>query len=215
MKKILIVMLMLVTATVAKSQITHTASGTEDKKASAILAEAAKKMNGPPVAFTVTMVNRDSQKKETARQTAQVLYSKGKYRVSFPSNILYSDGKSIWHWNQDVSEVVVQNVGETEDLMNPALLLSTYQKNFKAKYIRSEADGSSVIDLTPKKSRSYHKIRVIISKNSLPVRMEIHNYDATVGEFIVSGFKSGISCNDKDFVFDASAHKNVEIIDMR
>ena len=201
----------------AAAQITHTASGDVDKTAQTLLQKAAKVFDGKAVSFSVTMVNFDTQKKETARTTAQVLYHKGRYRVTAPDQVLYCDGKAVWHWNKDVDEVVVNPLSDDDDnLINPAYLLKSYDKNFRPKYIRTDDDGTAIVDLQPKKSKSYHKLRLLINEKTGHLqRMEIHNYNGSRGEYRLSGFKTGVSCKDTDFTFDATANKNVEIIDMR
>lgn len=199
------------------AQITHKASGDTDETASAVLKRASDKLNGKAVGFTVTMINKDSDKKETARLSATVVYSKGRYRVEQDRNVLYCDGKAIWHWNKDAGEVTVNPVTDgDDDLMNPAKLLANYQKNFKAKYIRTEEDGTAVIDLTPYKGMSYYKIRLLVmEKTGIVKSMELHNYDGSRGEYRISNFKQGIAVSDKDFSFDRNANPAVEVIDMR
>ena len=67
------------------------------------------------VSFSVTMINRDSQKKETARQKADVLYSKGRYRVTAGNQTLYSDGSSVWQWDKSTNEVTINTVAQGGD----------------------------------------------------------------------------------------------------
>lgn len=217
MKRFLPIFLLCLLSAPLSAQITHTSSGDVDKTAQQLLKKAAAVFDSKAVSFSVTMVNFDTQKKETARATAQVLYSKGRYRVTAPQQVLYSDGKAVWHWNQEVHEVVVNALTDEEDnLVNPAHLLKSYEKNFRPKYIRTEADGTAIVDLQPKKSKSYHKLRLAINeKNGHLIRMEIHNYDGSRGEYRLSAFKTGVRCSDADFVFNAAANKGVEIIDMR
>lgn len=200
------------------AQITHTANGNVDENANKILTKASNKFESTSaVSFTVTMINKDSNKKETGRQKADVLYSKGKYRVTAPDQVLYSDGTGVWHWNKQTKEVTVNKMASAEDdLMNPAKLLANYKKNFKAKYIRQEDDGTAVVDLTPFKSKSYYKIRLLINANSgMLKRMEIHNYDSSCGIYEISAVNTGAKCSASDFVFDAASNKGVEVIDMR
>ena len=98
--------------------------------------------------------------------------------------------------------------------MNPGALLANYTKNFKAKYIRKESNGDAVIDLTPKKSKSYYKIRFIINSNNVIRRMEMHNYDSSSAEYDVSKFTTA-KVNANTFVFPQKENPDVEVIDMR
>lgn len=217
MKRLIFAIVAFLLALPMQAQISHTASGDVDEAAAAILKTASAKLNGKGVSFTVTMINKNSEKKETARMTAKVLYCKGKYRVEQDRQVLYSDGQSVWHWNKDVGEVTVSKlVDGDDDLLNPAKLLANYKKNFKEKFIRVEEDGTAVIDLTPKKSKSYHKIRILVDEKSGIIKsMELHNYDGSRGEYRVSNFKQGVKTTDQDFCFDQHANPAVEVIDMR
>jgi outer membrane lipoprotein-sorting protein len=216
MKRTILILLLLFCATTLTAQITHTAQGNYDKNADEILKKASKKIdNASGVTFTVTMTNKDSNKKATAKMTADVIYQQGKYRVTFGDNVIYCDGTATWHWNKDANEVVVNTITDSQDdLMNPGALLANYTKNFKAKYIRKESNGDAVIDLTPKKAKSYYKIRFIIGSNGIVKRMEMHNYDSTAAEYEVSKFNTAkVTLNT--FVFPQKENTGVEIIDMR
>lgn len=197
------------------AQLTHTDKGSVDKQAGEILKKAAAKMSGT-VSFTVTVVNRDANKKETLRQKADVLYNSPRYRMKSGDLEIYCDGKNVWNFNKPTNEVVVAPMTSTDDdLTNPANLLKNYSKNFRAKLIRIEDDGTAVIDLQPNKSRAYHKVRLFVnSKTYMLKKLEQHNYDSSRGEFTVSNFKN-TTATDTDFTFDTKSHPNVEVVDMR
>ncbi len=217
MKRLTLLLLALSTIFLANAQITHTSKGQVDQNAEKYLKKAYDKINGGGVSFSVTMVSKDSNKKETARHKADVLFNRGKYRGTFGTNVIYCDGATTWHWDKEVNEVVVNKASTAEDdLMNPAAILANYKKNFNAKFIRKEQNGNAVIDLTPKKSKSYYKIRLIVNAESgIMNKMEVHNYDSSSADYIVSSFKSGVKTSDTDFKFTKSANDGVEIIDMR
>ena len=199
------------------AQITHTANGDVDQNASKVLKQAVGKLNAAPVSFNVTMISKNSKKKEVSRQKVQVLFNKGKYKVQADNHMFYCNGKDIWHWDKASNECILNKMTEDEyDLMNPAALLSNYAVNYKAKYIRMENDGTAVIDLTPKKGRSFYKIRVLVNTNNGQLKsLTMHNYDSSCAEYQISEFKSGVAATDADFVFPASKNPKVEVIDMR
>lgn len=212
----LAVMVALAAPTMA--QLTHTAHGTVDENAKNILKKAANKFNGSAVSFDVTMITRNEQKVETGKVTAQILYKSPKYRVTEKDKqTLYCDGAAIWHWNKGTNEVTVNKPSDSDDdLMNPAKLLANYEKHYRAKYIRQEDNGTAVIDLTPLKAKSYHKLRLLINaKTGTLIKMEVHQFSGARIEYTVSAFKSGVACTDADFRFDASKAPGVEVIDMR
>ena len=217
MKKLVVTLLLVFFALGCVAQITHTAEGNIDTQAQKILKKASSHFTGKAVSCKVTMLSRNASKKETARAEVQLLYHKGKYRIIGGDQELYCDGNSVWHLQKEVNEVVVSKMVESDDdLMNPGRLLTHYTKSFRPKYIRTEEDGTAIIDLQPKKNKSYHKIRLFVNeKTGTLKKMELHNYDGTQGEFLISQFKTGVSCSDNDFTFNPATHKDVEVIDMR
>lgn len=199
------------------AQITHTTNGNVDRQAEAVLKRASQKLSAKPIAFQVTITDKDANKKVTSTTKANVLYSNNRYRVEFDNQTLYCDGKTLWHWTKDANEVVITSASNAQaDLMNPAALLNNYAKMFRAKYIRKDNDGSAVIDLTPLKSQSYYKIRFLINTGDDIIKsMTMHNYDSSESTYVISNFQSGVSVKDSDFTFATAAHPKTEIIDMR
>ena len=196
------------------AQITHSNQGQVDKTADALMKKAAGKFGN--VSFSVTATVLDSKKKETLRQSAQVLYCKGHYRVTVADQEIICDGTTVWQWNKSAKEVVVNNMSNDDmNLFNPARLLASYDKNFRAKYIRTDDDGTAVVDLQPRSAHSFHKIRLfIVEKSGLLRRIEVHKYDSGREVYDISNFKNA-GTPASQFTFDAAKHPGVEVIDMR
>ena len=216
MKKILTsVLLLFALLGTMQAQITHASQGRLDENATEALKKASDRFN-QNVSFTVTLTTYDSQRKETGSHKAEVRYNKGKYRLAMPDQELISDGTTVWHWNKQAKEVTVNNLGDDDiDLMNPGRLLANYNRSFKAKYIRTDDDGTAVIDLQPRSARSYHKIRLLIDEESgVLKRMEVHKFDSSREVYDITDFKRTANAASQ-FMFDAAKHPDVEIIDMR
>lgn len=198
-----------------QAQISHASQGRLDENATEALKKASARFN-QNVSFTVTLTTLDSQHKMTGKQSAQVRYHKGKYRLTVPDMEIISDGTTVWQWNKKAGEVAITNVTEDDiDLLNPGRLLANYDKSFKAKYIRTEDDGTAVIDLQPRSTRSYHKIRLFIKEDDgLLRRMEVHKYDSSREVYDVTDFVRTSNAASQ-FTFDPKAHPDVEVIDMR
>ena len=196
------------------AQITHSNQGQVDKTADALMKKAAGKFGN--VSFSVTATVLDSKKTETLRQSAQVLYCKGHYRVTVADQEIICDGTTVWQWNKSAKEVVVNNMSNDDmNLFNPARLLASYDKNFRAKYIRTDDDGTAVVDLQPRSARSFHKIRLfMVEKSGLLRRMEVHKFDSGREVYDISNFKNA-GTSASQFTFDAAKHPGVEVIDMR
>ena len=215
MKKLFLIVLMALMGGVAQAQITHASQGRLDETATEVLQKAAARFD-KNVSFTVTMTILDAKKVEKARQSAQVRYNKGKYRLTLPDQELISDGTTVWHWNKAAKEVTINNMSDDDiDLLNPGRLLAGYNKSFKAKYIRTDDDGTAIIDLQPRSTRSYHKIRLFIKEDDgLLRRMEVHKYDSSRENYDITDFQRASNAASQ-FTFDPAKHPGVEVIDMR
>ncbi len=199
----------------ANAQITHASQGRLDENATEVLKKAAARFD-KNVSFTVTMTVLDSKKQEKAHQSAQVRYNKGKYRLTLPDQELICDGTTVWHWNKTAKEVTINNMVDDDiDLLNPGRLLAGYGKSFKAKYIRTDDDGTAIVDLQPRSTRSFHKIRLFINEeDGLLRRMEVHKYDSGRENYDITDFKRASNAASQ-FTFDTAKHPDVEVIDMR
>lgn len=213
MKKILCFLVLSFSFLLLPAQITHTATGVVDETANALLKKAADKMKGT-VSFTVTVASYDADHKETFRQKADILYKAPKYSVKSGELEIYCDGKSVWQLNMAAKEVVVTNMTDSDDdLTNPAKLLANYAKNYRPKFIREDEDGTAVVDLQPKKARTYHKLRLFINaKTGALKKIEQHNFDSTRGEYTLSNFKNA-RATDSEFTYVAAP--DIEVVDMR
>lgn len=103
--------------------------------------------------------------------------------------------------------------------MNPQKLLKNWDKQFRAKFIRDEFINNvsnAIIDLTPKTSQSYYRIRIYINKgNNQILRIAVYEKDNTIYSYYIEQFKSNVTLSDSYFVFDKSKYPGVEVNDMR
>jgi outer membrane lipoprotein-sorting protein len=196
------------------AQITHNSQGRLDENATEVMKKAIKKLDN--ASFTVKMTALDSQKKKTIEREAEVKYLGNKYSVVTPEEEIVSDGKNVWYWNKQAKEVTINSIEEDDgmNLLNPASLMAHYKKNFREKYIRTEDDGTAVIDLQPRSAQSFHKIRLLVNEeNGELQRIEVHKYDSSREIYTFSKRKYGKVKGA--FIFDTKAHPEVEVIDMR
>jgi outer membrane lipoprotein-sorting protein len=196
------------------AQITPNSQGRLDENATAALKKAVKKLQN--VSFTVKMTALDGQKKKTFERQAEVNYLGSKYSVVTSEEEIYCDGKTVWYWNKQAKEVSLNNIEEDDgmNLLNPASLMSHYNDNFRAKYIRTDDDGTAIVDLQPRSAQSFHKIRLLINEESGELKcIEVHKYDSSREIYTFSKQKYGKVKGT--FSFDTKAHPEVEVIDMR
>lgn len=149
-------------------------------------------------------------------------YLKGnKYKTSFAGIQYFCDGTSIWSYDKSANEVSIYEYDPDDDqnLMNPQRILKDWSAQFRAKFIRDEFVNNvqySIVDLTPKTTQSYYRIRVYIVKTSLKIaKIAVYDKDNSIYTYSIEQFKNDISLDDKIFVFDKSKCSGVEVNDMR
>lgn len=217
--RILITIALLIGVTFgANAQLSHTQKGMVDEKAKSILSKAKDKIKSAKgISFTSQIIIKDQEKKEKSRQKARVLLSGNMYQILLENHVFYCNGSTVWHHNKETKEVVVNSIEKEEDnILNPAKLFENYEKNFKAKFIRENEDGTLVIDLLPAKSKEYHKIRLLIDKNNYQLKnMAMYYYDSSQIEYTIEQYRTDVKTSEADFVFNPAENKGVEVIDMR
>ena len=188
-----------------------------DTKVNTILSTAFSKIKAAPaISFDATVVNKDPDKKEVSRQKVKVLLSGNKYRISIDDIVILCDDKAVYSIDNSTKEITVNAPSDSDmDIFNPAKLLQNRDKNFRSKLIREE-NSQYVIDLTPRKTQNYHKIRLLINKTSYQItKVEVYNYNSSRNECTISNYKTNAKASDADFSYDAVKYKGYEVIDMR
>jgi len=171
------------------------------------------------IAFSYIMENKSKKIKETKTGVASM---KGdKFWLDFSGQQIMSDGKTVWTYIKDNNEVQINSNDPNDDqALNPAKLLTSYNKSFTPKFIKEETRGAvifQIIDLTPLKARSYSKMRVEIDKAKKQIVNSIV-YDkngTTVYTYSVTKFVTNKAIADTKFTFNAKDHPGVEVIDLR
>ena len=144
-----------------------------------------------------------------------------KYRTTFNGQTFYCDGKSMWNYQKATNEVSIYeyDAEDDENLMNPQKILKNWDKQFRAKYIRDEFNNNistALIDLTPKTTQSYYRIRLFVNKaNNQILRIALYDKDNTIYTYHIEQFKPNVTLADSYFVFDKSKYPGIEVNDMR
>ncbi len=192
-----------------------------DKKANDILNKLSAKMKtyiNYKIEFVYTLENKTEKIKQSKNGTAII---KGdKYSLNVSGQRIISDGKTVWTYIPDADEVQINNVNPNDDdALNPSKLLSSYDKNYKAKLIKELNQGgvmTQIVDLVPVKGKNYFKVRLSIDKTKMQIiSTEIYNKNGSTYMYKVSKFLSNLKIADSEFTFKASDFPGVEVNDMR
>lgn len=200
----------------ATAQMKNTPTS-QDQKVNNILSTAFGKIKAAgAISFDATIVNKDPDKKEVSRQKVKVLLSGNKYRITLDEILILCDEKAVYSIDNSTKEVTVNAPSDSDmDIFNPAKLLQNRDKNFRSKLIREE-NTQFVVDLTPRKTQNFHKIRLLINKTSYQItKVEVYNYNSSRNECTISQYKTNAKATDADFIYNAAKYKGYEVVDMR
>ncbi|OQX78413.1 MAG: hypothetical protein B6D61_05570 [Bacteroidetes bacterium 4484_249] len=167
--------------------------------------------------FTYKMKNTEADIDETTDGT---LFIKGnKYRLLIAGQVVICNGETIWTYIEDAEEVQINSVEESEESITPGNLLTSYNKDYKSKFIRESFQYGttvSVIDLTPNEGKSYYKVRVIIDKDrDQLLEITIFDKNGSTFSYIINKFIPDVEIDDNQFTFNETDYPDVDVVDMR
>lgn len=196
--------------------------GQNTKNAKEILDKVSQKTKSySSINITYSLVHTSPDGK-TDKANGSLLMKGNKYQLSVLDNILYCDGKNLWTYMVEEKEVVVSTVDNGDsDMMNPAKVLTMYEKGFKYKFIQDRFEASRaiyVIDLYPEDidNSEYSKVRLSIDKDKSQLwKAEYFAKDGNKYTITVNTFKVNEQIPDASFTFDKAKNPGVKIIDER
>lgn len=212
MKKFWLFLAIVSSAVFAQAQV-------DDPKAREILKKLSDKFssyNTMKFEFTYAIFNPKNKVNESKKGS---IYIKGdKYRMYIDNQIIICDGKTVWTYLKDENEVQINNVDTTNE-NTPNKILTAYEKNYRAKFIKEVPQANKIIqtiDLVPVQTKSFYKIRLEIDKtNNMLYRSTIYDKNGTTYTYTIENFVENPKVLDSRFTFNPNDYPGVSINDMR
>ncbi len=134
---------------------------------------------------------------------------------------VFSDGVILWNYMKDGNQVTVSKVDdESNELMDPSSIFTIYERGFKSEFIaEKKMDDKTVyhINLYPDSDEfDVSKIEIFIDKAAYMIHAAtLFAADGNLYKILVNKLETDKDFSDSEFVFDASKHPDVEVIDFR
>ena len=192
-----------------------------DPEATLILNDLQKKLNACATLSIDFAFQSEKNGKTTEEMKGNIKVKGTKYALSTKMQEVYCDGVTVWNYLPEQKEVTLSAYSEEEDsqVINPLSLIKNYAKNYRSHFIKESLNKGvleQIIDLTPLKSSSLYKIRLVIDKNKKQIiRITLSEKDGMQYTYVVTKFLANQPVDDRSFVFEAAKHPGVEVIDMR
>lgn len=191
-----------------------------EEKGTGLLKKASEKLrsfNTVKIAFSYVMENPNQDIREEMSGT---LVSKGeKYHMSVGSNVFISDGTTVWAYMEDLDEVHVNLVENSDGALTPTSILEEFDTQFKATFIRQEQQQGKlvdIIDLVPHAPQVFFKYRVALNaRDNTMVHATAYDRHGGSYTYTINKFETNTPVADTLFTFSESEYPDVDVIDLR
>lgn len=156
---------------------------------------------------------------ETQTLAGKLYLKKGdRYRIETEVQTIVTDGKTVWTYSPEKSQVFVDRLEKSEENPLPRDLLVKYTNEFKASYLRSETlNGREchVVQLEARNEEAFARsVTVWVDKkSSVAVQIAQRDLNDNVTTYRLKNFALNPPLNDQLFTF--AIPENTEVIDWR
>jgi len=197
-----------------------TFSQQQDKKAKTILdnvTEKTESYKSMKIDFTYSMENKSADINES--KDGSITLMGDKFRLEIASQLVISDGETVWTYLADAEEVQLNSVEDDDESINLNKILTSYSEDYKSRFIKAtqeEGINVQIIDLVPNEGKSYFKVRLVINEAKAQIiKSIIYDKNGSTYTYKINKFVGNPSVSVKDFTFNPSEYPDVDIIDMR
>ncbi len=168
-----------------------------------------------------TLQVEDGHGKVQGTKKGTVFMKGQKYRVNITGQEIYSDGKSVWTYDNAANEVTITALDASGSGITPQkLFTSFYDNDFLYKMNGEKTVGGKVIqeiEMTPvDKTKSFHKVYLLVDKKTQSVySTRVLEKNGNKYSYTVNSLNGKASIPDATFVFQSSKHPGVEEVDLR
>lgn len=207
MKKFYVLVLLL-------AGLTGMVNAQNDPNAKKILDNVSSKLKsykGVSANFTYTTTDKKNVKRGSV--AGQINIKGQKYYIKQGSTEIFSDGAKTWNFNGD-TEVTVAAVDNDSKTLSPQKLLSDfYDKDFTYKLVSSAGSYHQILLAPIDKRKNFKQVTVYVDKaKSMVTRAVVVDKSDNSIEFKLTNVNTAATLPDSKFVFDASKHPGVEVI---
>lgn len=191
-----------------------------DKKAKDLLDKVSAKTKSfttYKISFSFTLNNPDQKLNETTQGTLAVKGSK--YHLKMGEQEIFCDGKNVITYQKETNEALAQDVADMDDeSITPQSIFMMYEKGFKIRYVKDQAEGSkqiAVIDLYPvdPKKKDYSIITLFVDQGQATIqRAEIKAKNGSKYTYSVNKMEPNLALGDNTFLFDKTKFPGVKVI---
>ena len=163
----------------------------------------------------------DAKGKVQSNKTGTITMKGSKYKVSFGSQEIFCDGRTVWSYDKTAKEVTINNLDVSGTTLTPQKLFTNfYDKDFLYLLNGEKKSGAKTlqeIEMTPTdKSKAFHKVYLQVDKAAKTIySTKVLENSGNRFTYTVTSMKTNLPAADNLFVFDKSKYPGVEEVDLR
>ncbi len=163
----------------------------------------------------------DSKGKVQSNKTGTITMKGTKYKVSFGTQEIFCDGKTVWSYDKTAKEVTINNLDASGNTLTPQKLFTNfYDKDFLYLLNGEKKVGAKTlqeIEMTPTdKSKAFHKVYLQVDKTAKTIySTKVLENSGNRYTYTVTNMKTNLPAADNMFAFDKSKYPGVEEVDLR
>lgn len=163
----------------------------------------------------------DSKGKTMSTKTGTIWMKGAKYKVSFGTQEIFSDGKTVWNYDKSANEVTISTIDASGSGITPQKLFTNFYDNDFLYVLNGEkkigAKTIQEIEMTPTdKSKNFHKVYLQVDKAARTIySTKVLENAGNKYTYTVSNMKTNAAMSDNIFVFDKKKYPGVEEVDLR
>lgn len=174
--------------------------------------------SAPSVSMKFDIISTDQAEGKSKTVSGSIVFSKDKYRLDLPDNIVWFNGITSWSYLPEEKEVTINKPDKKDNSFQakPSSIFSIYKKGYKIRLIEEQPD-SYLIDLYPEDITSENiRIRLKIGKSLYDLKSAEYKYKNGITSLLkVKEYDLKKRPEESVFVFPADQYKGVEVVDMR
>ena len=218
MKKILSVLVLIMTIFFTVNAQAPKGMGNSDPEAKKILDAVSARFKGfKSVQSNFSLKIENAANKIMGNKSGTVFMKGTKYRVKVAGQDIFCDGSNIWTVDAAAKEITVTKLDLSNNTITPQKLFTNfYDKDFLYK-LNSDAKGIQEIELTPiDKAKMFHKVILFINKAAKTITStKVFEKAGNRYTYTVSGMNTTSNISDATFTFDRKKYPGMELVDLR
>lgn len=195
----------------------------QDPAAKEILDRVAKKNKGyTSIQADFELIIENRREGQTSITTGTIKIKGDKYYIESMGSKVYFNGTTLWSYMEDVNEVTISEPDlESDDIIeNPIKIFDFYNRDFKYRLVgevKLDEGWMYEIDLFPNNlEQPYSRFKIFVIRDSDELYMlKAIGKDGIDYVASLKNMKYNEELSEKEFEFDPSEYKGIEVVDLR